>query len=81
MIDKDDVEIRRHLKKFIPARLEELGMSKPELAEQTGDDFSKVCRLIRGENTPSLAFSRRLARVLKCSLDELGHNAEELASH
>lgn len=74
MIDKDDVQIRRHLMKFIPARLDELNITEADIARITGDSPSQINRAVRGKNTPSLAFGKRLADALQCSVDELcGH--------
>lgn len=74
VIDKTDVRIRKHLMRFIPERLAELGMSEADLARMTGDSTAQINRAARGVNTPSLAFGMRLADALKCSLDELcGH--------
>lgn len=74
MIDKTDVKIRRHLMKFIPARLEELNMTEADISRATGDSPTQINRAVRGQNTPSLAFGMRLAEALQCSLDQLcGH--------
>lgn len=71
MIDKDDLRIRRHLKTFISERLQELEMSEADLARATGDSTTQINRACRGLNTPSLAFSVRLAKALKCTLNDL----------
>lgn len=75
MIDKDDVEIRKHLQKFVRARLEELEMSDSDLARATGDSPKQIHCVVNGKSTPSSAFARRIARALQCSLDELLNNA------
>lgn len=71
MIDKDDLRIRRHLKTFITERLHELEMTEADLARATGDSTTQINRACRGLNTPSLAFSVRLAKALKCTLNDL----------
>jgi transcriptional regulator with XRE-family HTH domain len=75
MIDKDDVEIRKHLKKFVRERLEELEMSDSDLARATGDSPAQIHRVVTGKATPSSAFARRIARAIHCSLDELLNNS------
>jgi ribosome-binding protein aMBF1 (putative translation factor) len=79
MIDKDDLEIRRHMAKFIKSRLDELGMTEADLARATDSDSRKVNRVVRGENTPSITFTRQLARALQCTTDELCDNAGSFA--
>lgn len=71
MIDKDDVEIRRHLKKFVRERLEELSMSPAELARTVNVNQSQVHRVMNGMNTPSMSFARKLARALQCDANAL----------
>lgn len=74
MIDKDDLKIRRHLKRFIPMRLAELGMTVPDLHRATGDSRTQCRRVAEGAHTPSLAFAGRIAVALQCSIDEVhGH--------
>lgn len=80
MIDKDDKRIRKHLREFIPERLEELGMSEADLSRATGDSPKQISRAAKGENTPSLAFGLRLAKALNCTLDELTGNLEKVLS-
>jgi transcriptional regulator with XRE-family HTH domain len=71
MIDTDDIEIRRHLRAFIAERLQAMQMSQADLARSTGDSQVQIGRVIKGENTPSVAFAARIARALEVSLDEL----------
>ena len=71
MIDKDDVEIRRHLKKFVRERLEELSMSPAELARTVNVNHSQIHRVMNGMNTPSMSFAQKLARALQCEPNEL----------
>lgn len=74
MIDKDDLTLRKHLKKFIRARREELGMTQADLARATGDSSIQISRAEGGKHTISGTFTLRLARALQCSTDELlGH--------
>ena len=74
MIDKDDLALRKHLARFIPARREELGLSQADLCRATGDSSTQISRAELGKHTISGAFARRLARALECSTDEiLGH--------
>ena len=78
MIDKQDMKLRRHLKTFISARMQELQFSEADLARITGDSPTQINRIVRGINTPTLTFAARLAAALEVSLDELA-GAEELA--
>ncbi len=71
MIDKDDVIIRKHLTSFIQARLDELDMTQADLARATGDSKTQIGKVAKGQSTPSVAFAKRLAKALECSLDEL----------
>ena len=71
MIDKDDLALRRHLKKFISARREELGMTQADLARATGDSSIQISRAEGGKHTISGTFAIRLAKALQCSTDEL----------
>lgn len=80
MIDKDDLKVRRHLKEFIPQRLEELGMTEAELARMTGDGPMQINRAARGLHTPSLVFALRLAKALQCSIPALSGVAELVES-
>jgi ribosome-binding protein aMBF1 (putative translation factor) len=79
MIDKEDLEIRRHMAKFIVQRMDELGIIEADLARALKSDPRKVNRVVRGENTPSITFTRQLARALQCTTDELCNNAGSLA--
>lgn len=77
MIDNDDMQLRKHLKRFIRERREELGMSQADLARATGDSDVQISRAERGQHTISGTFAVRLAKALHCSTDEvLGHVPE-----
>ena len=78
MIDKEDLEIRRHMATFIQQRLNDLGMIEADLARATKTDSRKVNRVVRGLNTPSITFTRQLARALQCTTDELCNNVDSL---
>jgi transcriptional regulator with XRE-family HTH domain len=71
MIDKDDVEIRRHLKRFVRARLDELEMTAADLGRATGVNHAQIHRVLNGLHTPSMSFARKLARALECDPNSL----------
>ncbi len=72
MIDKDDVEIRRHLKKFVRERIEELGMaSGSELARKAKINTAMTSRIMNGLHTPSMAVAIKLARALECDMNSI----------
>lgn len=76
MISKDDEELRTHLRTFLRERMEQLHFTEADLARATGDRPNQIYRAVNGLHTPSLAFAVRLAKALKCSVDELsGINA------
>jgi transcriptional regulator with XRE-family HTH domain len=70
MIDKDDVRLRKHLKRFIQERMRQLNLSQADLARLTGDGTNQIYRAVNGLNTPSLAFALRLASALQCTIEE-----------
>ena len=80
MIDKDDVRLRKHLKKFIQQRMDELALTQADLARLTGDGTNQIYRAVNGVNTPSLAFALRLASALQCSVEELSGAKQFAAS-
>ena len=71
MIDKDDVEIRKHLKKFVRERMEELDMIPADLSRAMAVNHAQISRLLNGLHTPSMSFARKLARVLQCEPNAL----------
>ena len=81
MIDKDDVQLRKHLKKFIQQRMQALQLSQSDLARLTGDGTNQIYRAMNGLNTPSLAFAIRLSAALQCSVSELSGTVEQLVEN
>lgn len=80
MIDKDDLEIRRHLKKFVRERLDELGMaSASELARKAKINTAMISRIMNGLHTPSMAIAKKLARALECDMNAI-YGEEALAT-
>jgi len=57
-------------------RLRELreatGLSQSDVAKLVGVTVSTVSRWEQGKNPPTLAHRRKLARVYRCTLEELG---------
>jgi transcriptional regulator with XRE-family HTH domain len=76
MQTNDDVKLRKHLKKFMPQRMRELGLSEADLARITGDGPNQIYRAVNGLNTPSLAFGLRISAALQCSIAELSGELE-----
>ena len=48
-----------------------LGINQGELAQQTGITQAMMSQIERGSKVPSLPLSAEIARVLKCSVDDL----------
>jgi ribosome-binding protein aMBF1 (putative translation factor) len=72
MIDKDDEAIRKHLKEFVPERMEELGISNAsELSRRAKINTAMTSRIINGLNTPSMANALKLARALECDMNAI----------
>ena len=80
MIDKDDVRLRRHLKRFIHERMDQLNLSQADLARLTGDGTNQIYRAVNGLNTPSLAFAIRLAAALQCNIEDLSGSKQLIES-
>jgi transcriptional regulator with XRE-family HTH domain len=80
MQTSDDIKLRRHLKKFMPRRMAELGLTEAELARITGDGPNQIYRAVNGLNTPSATFFIRLKHALQCSFEELCGEAELVSS-
>ena len=64
---KPGAKQRLHLRRLLRRR----SMTQQALADRTGIAYAVLCRLGRAGANPTLATLRRLARALKCSLDEL----------
>lgn len=80
MQTNDDIRLRRHLKKFMRQRMEELSLSEADLARITGDGPNQIYRAVNGLNTPSATFFIRLKNALQCSFEELSGEAELVRS-
>lgn len=55
----------------IKSRREELGLSQAYVAEKAGISQAMLCQIERGTKNPSLQISAEIAKMLRCSLDDL----------
>ena len=47
------------------------GMTQEELAETIGISVPMICQIERGSKVPTMVLGRQIARVFKCSMEEL----------
>src|SRR3954468_24096494 len=65
----------RELGRFLEQRRDELGLSRRDVATQTGLSYSYVSQLETGEKEPALKAVRSLAPVLDVPVEELASMA------
>ena len=58
---------------------ERYGLSQEELARRLGIDRSSVAKWESGCNTPRLAYLLELAKIFRCSVDELVKGGDDMA--
>jgi transcriptional regulator with XRE-family HTH domain len=61
----------RDFARWLSVQLTVTGISRRQLAAQSGVDHSSISRILRGDRTPSLETATKLARVLPDSDGEL----------
>ncbi|QDT41115.1 hypothetical protein Pan241w_11740 [Gimesia alba] len=66
-----DTEAKAIVSANLTRLLDEQGHSRYWLSKQTGDDQSKISRIISLESIPSAGFLMRAADALDVSLDEI----------
>lgn len=66
-----DLEAKAIIARNLKRILEEQGHSRYWLAQQTGDDESKISRVINEKTIANAGFLMRVANALSVSLDDL----------
>lgn len=69
--DESEDEWRERFSKNLCRKLRNVGMSQDMLAYDTGITPAMINRYIKGKATPSTYNLRKIADVLKCSINEL----------
>ena len=57
--------------KIIKEKRTASGLTQKELADLVNVDQSFICQIERGTKTPTLPLGKELAKVFKCTIDEL----------
>ena len=61
----------------IKSRREKLGLSQVYVSEAVGISQAMLCQIERGTKNPSLQVSAEIAKLLRCSLEDLLVGASE----